>query len=153
MVEIHGGQTNHFFLQAAFVPCLLTPTEKQRQNGHQPPLPRGHMPVRPTSETQGGMERPFLEAGMLTLCFSGNPEPLINMPLLIFTISLSRAIWDVIIIVIMDGKINMSIGEHKCQQVSGTWGQKPCHLIHNPQSQPLNLAFSDVVTLARLGYY
>lgn len=75
------------------------------------------------------------------------------MTLLIFTIYLSRAIWDVVIIVIMDGKINMNIGEHKCPQVSGSQGQKPCYLIHNPQSQPLNLAFCDVVPLARLGYY
>lgn len=153
MVDIHGSQTNHFFLQVASVPCLITSTEKQRQNGHQPLLQRGHIPVRPTSEAQRGMEMHFLEALVLPLRFSGNPTSLMNMTLLIFTIYLSRAVWDVIIIVIMDGKINVGIGEHKCQQVSGSLGQTPCHLIHNPQSQPLNLAFCDVVTLARLGYY
>lgn len=120
MVDIRGRQTNHFFLQVAFVPCLITPTEKQRQNGHQLPLQRGHIPVRPTSEAQRGMEMHFLEALMLPLRFSGNPKSLINMTLLIFTIYLSKAVWDVIIVVIMDGKINMGIGEHKCQQVSGS---------------------------------
>lgn len=54
--------------------------------------------------------------------FSGSPKPLVNPTLLIFVIYLSRAIWDVITAVIMDGEINMSIGEHECQRVSASQG-------------------------------
>lgn len=55
----------------------------------------------------------------VTLGFVRTPRPLVNTALLIFTTYLRRVIWGVIIIAIMDGKINMSIGEHKCQQVTG----------------------------------
>lgn len=48
-----------------------------------------------------------------------NPKPLINMALLILDTYLSRGIWDVVLVAIIDGKINISIGEHKCQRVSG----------------------------------
>lgn len=43
------------------------------------------------------------------------PKPLVNMALLILDTYLSRAIWDVVLVAIIDGKINISIGERKCQ--------------------------------------
>lgn len=44
----------------------------------------------------------------------------IDITLFIFTIYLDTWVLDVITIVIMDGKIKVSIGEQECQQVSGS---------------------------------
>lgn len=46
--------------------------------------------------------------------FLTTPKPVIGITLLIFTIDLGALVLDVITVAIMDGKINMSIGEHEC---------------------------------------
>lgn len=69
----------------------------------------------------------------------------VDMTLSIFTTYLGMLVAAIITTVIMGGEIKVSTGERERQQVSGSLDHKSCHLIHNPEPQPLNLAFCDMV--------
>lgn len=68
-------------------------------------------------------------------------------------IYLGTLVLDVITIVITNEKIKTSTGKQECQCVSGSLDWKSCHLIHNPEPSPLNLAFCDTVKHTRPSYY
>lgn len=85
--------------------------------------------------------------------FQWSLKPVMDITLLIFTIYPGTLLLDVITIVITNEKIKMSTHEQECQCVSGSLDWKSCHLIHNPGSSPLNLAFCDTVKHTRPSYY